>query len=108
MFWKDPLCFLCFSTAQVQLQPKPLVGVRGQNLTVACLFPEDTLFIQLNLDNSNIQDHPRYLSGTIVNNTAVEFGFGPLEDSDDGSVFSCNNLIGSTDSATLDVQCMLL
>ena len=67
-----------------------------------------TVVIQLNLDNSNIQDHPRYLGATIVNNTAVEFRFGPLEDSDDGSVFTCTNLIGSTDSATLDVQCMLL
>ena len=99
---------LCISTAQVQLQPKPLVGVRGQNLTVTCSFPVGTANIRLNLNgNNNIQDHLRYLGVTLVTNTSAEYRFGPLEDSDNGSVFTCTNLIGSTDSATLNVPCKL-
>ena len=99
-------CLFHFSTAQVQLQPKPLVGVRGQNLTVTCSFPVGTANIQLHLNvNDNIQNHPRYLGVTVVSSTAAEFRFGPLQDSDDGSVFTCTNLMGSTDSATLDVPC---
>ena len=66
----------------------------------------DTVNIRLTLNsNSNIQDHPRYIAATIVNSTAVEYRFGPLEDSDSGSVFTCTNLIGSSDNATLDVPC---
>ena len=76
-------------------------------MTVTCSFPEDTFLIRLNLDNNNIQEHPRYLGVTLVTNTSVEYRFGPLEDSDNGSVFTCTNLIGSTDSATLNVPCKL-
>ena len=82
--------------------------MRGQNLTVTCSAPIGTIFVQLNLDNSDIQNHPRYLGATIVGSTAAEHGFGPLEDSDDGSVFTCDDLMGNTDSATLDVQSRLL
>ena len=68
----------------------------------------DTVNIRLTLNgNNNIQNHPRFLGATIVNNTAVEYRFGPLEDSDNGSLFTCTNLMGSTDSATLNVQSML-
>ena len=67
-----------------------------------------TLFVQLDLDNSDIQDHPRYLGVTSVGSTAAEYSFGPLEGSDDGSVFTCDDLMGNTDSATLDVQSRLL
>ena len=96
---------LCFSTGQVQLQPKPLVGVRGQNLIVVCSFSVGTVNIRLNLNgNNNIQNHQRYLGVTILNSTAVEYRFGPLEDLDNGSLFTCTNLEGSTDSATLDIN----
>ena len=67
-----------------------------------------TLFVQLELDNSSIMTHPRYLGATSVGSTTAEYRFGPLEGSDDGSVFTCDDLMGNTDSATLDVQSRLL
>ena len=67
----------------------------------------DTVNIRLNLNGNNIQDYPRFLGITPVGSTAAEYRFGPLQDSDDGSVFTCTNLDDSTDSATLDVPCKL-
>ena len=94
-------------SAQVQLQANPLNGIRGQNLTITCTFPSTTVSIQLRLGNADITTLPKFLGSRVIENTAVEYIYGPLEDSDDGSMFTCDDLNGNTDSETLDVLCEL-
>ena len=94
-------------SAQVQLQPNPLNGIRGQNLTITCTFPSTTVLIQLRFGNTNIITLPKFLGSRMIGDAAVEYIYGPLEDSDDGSMFTCDDLNGNTDNNTLDVLCEL-
>jgi hypothetical protein len=87
--------------AQVQLKPKPLEGIEGRNITVTCSFPENTTDILLYVGGRLITGIGSKFLGLTVGRTAVEYGYGPLEASDDGVVFECDNTAGSTDSATL-------
>ena len=98
------LSVLLVVAAQVQLQPKPLTGIRGQNLTVTCSFPQSTTDIQLSVRGISILlIGSKFLGFSVRGNTAAEFRYGPLEASDDGAVFECDNTAGSADSASLDL-----
>ena len=58
-------------SAQVQLQPNPFNGIRGQNLTIRCTFPSTTFTIQLRLGNTDITTLPKFLGSRVIGNTAL-------------------------------------
>ena len=88
--------------AQIQLQPKPLEGTEGRNLTVTCSFPENTTDILLSVGGMDIQRRgSKFLGATLIRSTAVEYRYGPLEASDDGVLFRCFDPASSANSATL-------
>ena len=90
-------------SAQVQLQPKPLNGTRSETLVVTCTFHGSDV-IQLRLGSISIMTFSKFINVTVIGKNAM-YRYGPLEDADGGSVFTCDDLDGNTDSATLDVLC---
>ena len=95
------LCVLQIIAAQVRIQPKPLTG---QNLVVICSFPENTMAIVLSVRGRDITTiGSKFLGLLIRGSTAVEYRYGPLEASDDGAVFECNDQSGNTNSTTLEL-----
>jgi hypothetical protein len=99
------LLVLQIIAAQVQLKPRPLTGIRDQNLLVTCTFPSGTSGIILNVRGADITGiGAKFLGLTVRGATTVEYRYGPLEASDDGAVFECDDGGGNTDAATLDVQ----
>ena len=96
------LCILQIVVAQVQIKPSPLTGIMGQNLTVTCTFPVNTNDIILRVGDDDISSlTSKFLGGNPRGSTAFEYRYGPLEASDDGAVFECDDTTGNRDSTHL-------
>ena len=96
------LCLLQMIVAQVQIRPKSLTGIRGQIVSVTCSFPVNTQNILLRVGDSDISSlMSKFLGGNPRGSTAFEYRYGPLEASDDGAVFECDDTTGNRDSTTL-------
>jgi hypothetical protein len=63
-----------------------------------------TLVFQLKFNGNNIQGiGSKFLGVSPKGSTAAEYRYGPLESSDSGAVFECDDLLGNRDSATLEL-----
>ena len=98
------LSVLLVVAAELLLEPKPLRGIRGQNLTVTCSFPDGTLVIVLVLRGEDITTiGSKFLGVKLINENTAEYRYGPLEVSDDEAVFVCDDSAGNMDSANLKI-----
>ena len=93
------------SAQTVAISPSPLTGTEGSNLTVDCSYVggERTDF-ELTVDDRRIVNLAKFV-GASVTPTGTQFVYGPLERSDSGKVFECDDSGGNRASATLVVHC---
>ena len=92
------------SAQTVDIAPSPLIGVEGSNLTVDCsLVGEGTTVFELTVDGTDVTTLAKFV-GASVTPTGTRFVYGPLERSDSGKGFRCDDG-GSRATATLVVHC---
>ena len=99
------ILFLFQSTAALlHLNPIPLHGVRGRTLTITCSNSESVSAAQfiLRVQGRDVREiGSKFLGATLRGESAVEFTYGPLEASDKGAVFECNDTAGNSEATDL-------
>ena len=93
------------SAQTVTISPSPLTGTEGSNLAVDCsLVGGGRTDFELTVDDSRILTLAKFV-GASVTPTGTRFVYGPLERSDSGKVFECDDSTSNRASATLVVHC---
>ena len=93
------------SAQTVTISPSPLTGTEGSNLTVDCGYVGGgRTDFELTVDDSRIVSLAKFV-GASVTPTGTRFVYGPLERSDSGKVFECDDSTSNRASATLVVHC---
>ena len=93
------------SAQTVAISPSPLTGTEGSNLTVGCSYVGGgRTDFDLTVDDRRIVTLAKFV-GASVTPTGTQFVYGPLERSDLGKVFKCDDSGGNRASATLVVHC---
>ena len=89
------------SAQTVAISPSPLTGTEGSNCSVVGGGRTD---FELTVDDSRIVTLAMFV-GASVTTTGTQFVYGPLERSNSGKVFECDDSGGNRASATLVVHC---
>ena len=93
------------SAQTVTISPSPLTGTEGSNLTVDCsVVGGGRTDFELTVDDSRIVTLAKFV-GASVTSTGTQFVYGPLERSDSGKVFECDDSGGNRASTALVVHC---
>ena len=93
------------SAQTVSISPSPLTGTEGSNLTADCSYVGGgRTDFDLTVDDRRIVNLAKFV-GASVTPTGTQFVYGPLERSDSGKVFKCDDSGGNRASATLVVHC---
>ena len=93
------------SAQTVNISPSPLTGTEDSNLTVDCsVVGGGRTDFELTVDDSRILTLAKFV-GASVTPTGTRFVYGPLERSDSGKVFECDDSGSNRASATLVVHC---
>ena len=93
------------SAQTVAISPSPLTGTEGSNLAVDCGYVGGgRTDFELTVDDRRIVNLAKFV-GASVTPTGTRFVYGPLERSDSGQVFECDDAGGIRASATLVVHC---
>ena len=93
------------SAQTVAISPSPLTGTEGSNLTVDCGYVGGgRTDFELTVNDSRILTLAKFV-GASMTPTGTQFVYGPLERSDSGKVFECDDSTGNRASATLVVHC---
>ena len=102
-----PILFLVSSACAqtVAITPSTLIGVEGSNLTVGCsLVGGGSTIFELSVNGSRITTLAKFI-GASMTPTGTQFVYGPLERSESGIVFECDDGAANKASATLVVNC---
>ena len=93
------------SAQTVAISPSPLTDTEGSNLTVDCSYVSGgRTDFELTVNDRRIVSLAKFV-GVSVTPTGTRFVYGPLERSDSGQVFECDDAGGIRASATLVVHC---
>ena len=93
------------SAQTVAIAPSPLTGTEGRNLTVDCsLVGGGRRDFELLVAGVRITTLAKFV-GASVTPTGTQFVYGPLERSESGTIFECDDTGGNRASVTLMVNC---
>ena len=93
------------SAQTVAISPSPLIGLEGSSLTVDCgLVGGGRTDFELLVNGSRITTLPKF-AGASVTPTGTQFVYGPLNRSEAGIVFECDDSGGNRADETLVVNC---
>ena len=85
------------SAQTVAISPSPLTGTEGRGTWLLTAFG-------LTVDDRRVVNLAKFV-GASVTTTGTQYVYGPLERSDAGKVFECDDSGGNRASATLVVHC---